>query len=768
MPKIDCKHYIYTRTNKYYESDNVVKLGETHNTKDRNNTYITGEYYPGWYIQVFEILNKTSSYVEKELQQEFKSLNDRKGGGKEFYSNTIIDKIEPYLVRNNIEYRKLTKEEILCIESEYNTKWQATTITNLKMNAHIIPYDYQLDILNNLDNTLLKNEKGILLWSCGLGKTIMALMICCKLQVKNILIGVPSKNLILQWKQEIIKHLDIKPIMCYDRYDNNNIELDKWNTKSSKVNIMLTTYHSSHKVNKMFEKPNFRFDIKIGDEAHHLVTDKKDIEKASFDKFHIIPSRYSLYMTATTKHIDMPNNNYDNIYNMNNKGIFGDVIDEKSVKWAITNNKIADYSILSIYNQNTDIDALFGKIILKVLGSEKDVCNKKELFMSAYFALQSLNDGLVSHILIYANTRDSAMIIKKIIDKLLEKAHFKNINNNILNNNYSIYNNALYSNDNMYHNIENIKDCDNCKHKKRECVNKDHPANCNKKCRFKCYKYSEMHKNIFHNDKEKDQCEICKFKNAKYGIISCVYIFGEGFDLPKLNGIVIGEKMTSEIRIVQSCLRPNRLDKLNPNKKAYIIIPINIFNINESNSNSKLLSVIKHMGTCDDSVEQKINLVSITPTKPNICYLEDKKIKVSNNKVFLNKLLTILHSRKCFGIQGLTLDKEYLQTKNLYNGEYKYVKDYKDDDNIELKNPDIYFGKYWEGWFTFLGIDSSRWINSLSEWKAYCKNKKINTYEKYLEIAKTDYKLTLEPEYYYHGYTNFDNELNITSNEYYY
>ena len=45
----------------------------------------------------------------------------------------------------------------------------------------------------------------------------------------------------------------------------------------------------------------------------------------------------------------------------------------------------------------------------------------------------------------------------------------------------------------------------------------------------------------------------------------CVYIFGEGFDLPKLNGVVFAEQMTSEIRIVQSALRPNRMDKNQPN-----------------------------------------------------------------------------------------------------------------------------------------------------------------------------------------------------------
>ncbi len=52
-----------------------------------------------------------------------------------------------------------------------------------------------------------------------------------------------------------------------------------------------------------------------------------------------------------------------------------------------------------------------------------------------------------------------------------------------------------------------------------------------------------------------------------------MYIFGEGFDLPKLNGVCVGSNMRSKIRIVQYLLRPNRLAKANPNKIANIIVP---------------------------------------------------------------------------------------------------------------------------------------------------------------------------------------------------
>ena len=38
--------------------------------------------------------------------------------------------------------------------------------------------------------------------------------------------------------------------------------------------------------------------------------------------------------------------------------------------------------------------------------------------------------------------------------------------------------------------------------------------------------------------------------DSKYGIITCINIFGEGFDLPKLNSVTFAENIYSEIGIV--------------------------------------------------------------------------------------------------------------------------------------------------------------------------------------------------------------------------
>lgn len=706
-----------------------------------------------------EIINKSGlNILLNVIETDFKIL----GLNVIKYSDIELQKIQDYI--NNYSKNKLGKkiqlenDEFNKTISKYKKHKLAIQITDI-----ITPHEHQLYVLWNSLYNFLRDKKGLLLWSCGLGKTIMALLICYKFQFKNILIGLPSKNLLLQWNNEIIKHLNIKPILCYGESINKHL-LETITTRP--INIVLTTYHSSIKIVKICKKLNFKFDIKIGDEAHHLVTIKKGDNKQTFDKFHLIPAEYSLFMTATQKNIIT----MDSIIGYNiftDKDTFGDIIDKKSIKWAIDNKKITDYNIICIYNQMNELDTIFNNIDIKYLCSKNYKFNKKELFMSAYFALQALNDDLVSHILIYANKCESALIIRKIIDKLIMMNIFKNINTEIEKDINNFYNKELYSNNDIYHNNINIQYCDYCNEPYLFCeYHINDKSQCYKdktNCKIKCKKYLENETPIFHTDDEQVECELCKFKKSKYGIINCVYIFGEGFDLPCLNGVVIGEKMSSEIRIVQSCLRPNRLDKKKLEKKAYIIIPTNLNNIDD-----KIITVVREMGNNDDTIEQKINLVSINNQNNTISYIKDKELKIHNNNELLNKLKIELYSRYCFGLDGLSLEKEYNIYKQIYTEKYNMVKDYKNDKEVKIKNPDIYFSKYWKGWFDYLGINTSSWIPELYKWKEYCQEKNIKSINDYKLIVEIDIKLPPEPEYFYSGFTNFEKELELLSDDFYF
>jgi hypothetical protein len=123
--------------------------------------------------------------------------------------------------------------------------------------------------------------------------------------------------------------------------------------------------------------------------------------------------------------------------------------------------------------------------IIKSLNIDIDV-KDRELFINCYITVRSFDKyNKLSHILLYTNTTSNADKCQRFIEQILIKL-----------NRYDIYNKALHS------------------------------------------------KNDFNNTEE-----IEKFKNSKYGIISCVYLFGEGFNLKELNGTCTADTMDSTIRI---------------------------------------------------------------------------------------------------------------------------------------------------------------------------------------------------------------------------
>ena len=62
----------------------------------------------------------------------------------------------------------------------------------------------------------------------------------------------------------------------------------------------------------------------------------------------------------------------------------------------------------------------------------------------------------------------------------------------------------------------------------------------------------ELFYGIYHGDMNSTDRDkvLSNFGSSKYGIISCVYCLGEGWDFPLLDGVVFAENMTSNIRII--------------------------------------------------------------------------------------------------------------------------------------------------------------------------------------------------------------------------
>ena len=687
--------YLYVRENKYWNDENIYKIGITSNIPERHSQYITHELEAGSFMQVFEInvLNDEHKLLfDNNFKKNFREYNCYVDAGTELFYKDILYKIIPYFIEMGINYRMLTDTDIESLVRKCR-------ISNLIDSYH--PRNHQQDILNIINEFYQQNHIGKLIWGPGMGKSLMATFIVRKFQYKSVVIGVPGKYLQTQMRDTILKLYPKKENILFvggqnkKRKDLQFIEsfLQK---ETDSCKFIITTYNSCG----LLANENLKFDFKIGDEAHHLVGIKDNEQKRKkYIQFHNIQSSKTLFMTATEK----SNIKKDtNIYSMDDTETFGSYIDNKSVKWAIENKIITDYKLLILKNTEMEVDNIISNLKIKV--------ENKELFISAYMTLKALEtyDDL-THMLIYTNTMTNAEIVQRYIEEILEKNIFKNLPENL-------YNKALHS--------------------KSKCDLED---------------------------------EIQIFRNSKYGIIACVYIFGEGFDEPFLNGVCFAENMISYIRITQCSIRANRLSEYFPNKIAYIIIPyIDNHNwLHENKSFDKCKKIIYQLRNVDESIEQKIQVLSniyvkIEPSDKEHTYIDST---FETNIEELLKIKIRLRYSKTLASDFTEEEDEYYFYKE-QNKERNILSQPQYYQNKELiPYPEEYFKKngVWKNWKDFLGFDTKQYLQSKDEWVFFCKTHTILEIEDYDKLCEQYAQLPKEPALFYEDFTNIKNELGINN-----
>jgi len=102
--------YIYVMYHNAYE--NACKLGKASNILERDIQYATGELKRGFFKLVFRVQNENMGKIEVMLQKEFYNLNIRYDGGTDFFDKKITELIEPYFIEKEIEYLKLSEQEV--------------------------------------------------------------------------------------------------------------------------------------------------------------------------------------------------------------------------------------------------------------------------------------------------------------------------------------------------------------------------------------------------------------------------------------------------------------------------------------------------------------------------------------------------------------------------------------------------------------------------------------------------------------------------------
>ena len=415
---------------------------------------------------------------------------------------------------------------------------------------------------------------------------------------------------------------------------------------NNKSFIIITTYSSCHKVLSASKNINIIFDMKINDECHHLTSSNMKLENTTKTYVEMLNIKSSKQLSLTATLKNLETTNTD-ISDIS-------IVSNDNIKYF---GEIIDRKcLLWAINENIICDYIIQTISTDEEQLEEDFKNfniieeiDKILFLGAYATLKSIFDDNSHHLLIYSNTKQNSTKLINYINILINDKYFD---------------------------IPNL-----------------------------------YFSNYISDMKTKEQTDIIdKFHKAQFGIITCVYCLGEGWDFPKLDGVVIAENMTANIRIVQSTLRASRKNKDEPSKITKIILPIlnreNWLENNHNNDLKKVREVIYQMGLEDETIMTKVKVYKFPINKAG------KKKNNTTNSInisdYYNEELT--QSLRLKTIPRHALDITYekarkiIQEKNIKinNKDYYYelcAKDYR----LPLK-PDERFKGHFD-WIYYLSIE---------------------------------------------------------------
>lgn len=639
--------YIYIRCHPAYDMYDVCKLGRTNNIPERDALYATCEPHRGVFTNVYRVPHEQLAIIERVLQHQFKTYHYYHDGGVEFYRKHIIHLIEPTFQQLGVKYTKLTNDEVSqltrvnrlqSIYRKIDTYELVQLLHRLAKPNHTTytPRPDQYEIIAKSHEFYNVNDKGILVLTCGVGKTLISLWISEKLNANAVVVGVPNVLLLQQWTSVVQTLFPQRPFLVVFGNTSTN-DITRFLNENNSC-VVITTYASSYKVLHASQLCALTFDMMILDEVHHLTKSNavENVDERNYVKMLEIKCVKQLALTATLKIIENVDTNDDNVIISNdNREYFGDVIEKRSLLWAINNNIVCDYVVQTIVANYSDV-------LTDVFGINDEA--NQNLFLSAFVALKSINDNHSHHLLIYANSLESAQQIIKYIQLLLSHKYF-----------------ALPS-----------------------------------------LVFSEYHSGMKMTHRQQI---LNDFNKSKCGILTCVYCLGEGWDLPMLDGVVFAENMTSNIRIIQSALRASRKNKKEPDKVTKIILPVLNVNdwINDTNNNNfrKIREVIYQIGLEDETINHKIQAFNV-----NICEQYGSHGGHIHELINVNTELTT--QIKLHTLHRLTLGISYDKARMIIaQYEMRCKKDYYELCKIDARlplEPETHFGSKFTNWVEYLSI----------------------------------------------------------------
>ena len=461
--------YIYIRNHSSYDFDDVCKMGKTNNVPERDSHYATGEIKRGYFEAVYEVPIKKMGIVERLLQFEFRELNIKYDAGTEFYNKTIISLIEPYLITLRITYRKLSAQDISDL-----VRCNRVRKIMKKINIQSLINILSMRTSKQIDSYVPRNDQTII---------IRKSVIYFQQNDKGMLVlmcGV-GKTMISLW---ITKELNSNTILIGVP---NKLLLKQWEKVicvlfQSVPYLVVSGGVDTENIMQFLQKNQQKcIVITTYSSAHKVYTATQNMRfvfgmKLLDEVHHLTTSNMRLAHTTKT-YIQMLN-----IPSVKQLSLTATLKQLESMCYddnVVSNNNIEYFGeiidrkcLLWAINENIVCDYVIQTIITNEKQLEEQLSrfriieeNDKRLFLSAFVSLKSIFDGHSHHLLIYSNNMDNSLKLIQYIKMLLDD-------------NYFDIPDLYYSN---YH--------------------------------------SEM--------KSKNQKEIIdNFKNANFGIITCVYCLG--------------------------------------------------------------------------------------------------------------------------------------------------------------------------------------------------------------------------------------------------
>jgi len=674
------------------------KIGSTKHILPRMKTYQTGYSDRVPLICYYEI-DKNCYEVDNKIKTHFDKcrLNTMGSeGGTEIYDSEVltIKKLEEFFKMEGIFYVKREPNELdFEMYTERLSKEERIDISKeddikedlfLNKKIHKIPRDYQEEIINNSIEYFKTKNKGMLILICGTGKTLISLWITLKMNYNKILIGVPNTLLLTQWAEVIEGNNEYYGVIPNIR----KILLVNSDCDINKIK----TYLKENK--KCIVITTYHSSFKVL-EATKQLNYEFDI-KINDECHHLTTSNMEI---ANTKRTFVQMLNIKSKKQLSLTATLKQIeMNEKTPNVVSNENKeifgeiIDRRNMIWAINKNIICDYVVQTIITEEIELEEIILkfeikdeDEKRLFLSAFVALKSIEENHSHHLLIYTNKQENASKIINYIKLLIENKYFSN--------------DGLYFN--SYH--SNIDD--------------------------------EIQKEIIKN-----------FDAYENGIISCVYSLGEGWDFPKLDGVVFAETMSSNIRIVQSSLRASRKNKNEPNKISKLIIP-ELYNErwldNDNEDFKKIKEIVYQLGLEDETIMMKINVVKIDL---NIKKVKDKQKNKLNTSVFIGEIQNELTEKlKLHTEPRQTLDINYEKTKKIilekniiFNNKDDYFTLCNKDIRLSRKPEEKFMGQF-STWFDYLGLNKENYYDiktCIDKVDEYINENKIFDYE-LTNITKT-------------------------------